>query len=214
MTAAPPDWEAVERSASILKMRVVVQSNDQLPDMAIAEARQRTTVTGRLHVAVVRVSKRASRRLVCIDTEPLATTGRLEAAEPLDPFGLRTLSFASGFRCGGDFAVINLDRLLAARADPDAPAWHRSVWAEIIAPSRQALAVAAASIAAVETENSTLAARVATGLLVDRGLTEDEAGRADPNDGALGEHLARLGLRADDLVGVGRSAMGQRTRRH
>lgn len=207
----PVDWDGLSASASLLKIRVVTQTKSQLPDQAIAEARRRTWVSGRLNVAVVDVPRRPSRRLIVVDTEPLATSGQIEAAQPADPFGLRTLSFASGFRSGGDFAVVNLDRLLAAAAAPDEhPDWHRSVWAEILAPAPQAAVVAAAVVAAVETENSTLTSRVAAGLLIDRGLSEDEASRAAPDDGGIGEHLARLGISPDDLIGVGRSAMADR----
>lgn len=168
-------------------------------------------MTGRLHVAVSRKPGLPARRIVLADTEPLVAE-HPDAAVPADPQGLRTLSFAAGFRSGGEFAVVNLSRLEAAASNPDAPAWHRSVWAEILCPSRQSVAVAAATIAAVETPDSALAAAVARGLFVDRGLTADEASRADPHDDGLGSHLARLGLVPDDLVGVGRSAMTPRPR--
>ena len=207
----PPDWGRISASATLLSLRVVTQTANQIPDQVIAEARRRTESTGLLNVAVVNVSRRPSRRLIAVDTEPLATSGRIDAAQPADPYGLRTLSFASGFRSGEDFAVVSLDRLLAATAAPDEhPDWYRSVWAEIIAPAPQAAAVAAAVIAAVEVESSSLTAQVAAGLLIDRGLTEDEAARAAPDDGGIGEHLGRLGIAPDDLVGIGRSALAPR----
>ena len=208
MNVTPPDWAAISKAAAILKMRVVVEARDQFGDQASNAARAATRRTGRLHVAIARRPGRASRRIVHVDTEPLADAGNVEDAQPRDPHGLRTLSFAAGFRSGGNFAVVNLDRLEAALADPtSAPAWHRSVWAEILCPTPQAVAVAAASIAAVETEDSSLVRRVSRGLFIDRGLTEAEAARAGIGDGGLGDHLDRVGLEPDALVGVGRSGM-------
>ncbi len=61
MTAAPPDWEAVERSASILKMRVVVQSNDQLPDMPARTVRHRFLRATGLTQSHIRQIERAQR---------------------------------------------------------------------------------------------------------------------------------------------------------